>query len=76
MSPHSLAVRCYNLMDTLHIQNSVIYRKWENESPNAVDYDFLSDCPSPMHVISIRYVQHCQSMLQYREWELVHSLSF
>ena len=34
--------------------------------------DFLSDCPSLMHGIAIRYVQHCQAMLECGVCELAH----
>ena len=34
--------------------------------------DFLSDCPSLMQGIGIRYVQHCQAMLERGVCELAH----
>ena len=37
------------------------------------DYDFLSDCPSLMHGIIIRNVQHCQAMLECGVYELAYS---
>ena len=37
------------------------------------DYDFLSDCPSLLHGITIRYVQHCQTVLERGVCELAHS---
>ena len=40
------------------------------------DYDFLSDCPSLMHGITIRYVQHSQAMLKRGVHELAHSFFF
>ena len=38
-----------------------------------VDFDFLSDWPSLMHGISIRYVQHSQAMSERGVCELAHS---
>ena len=40
------------------------------------DYDFLSDCPSLMHGITIRYVQHSQAMLKRWVHEFAHSFFF
>ena len=37
------------------------------------DYDFLSDCPSFMHDIAIRYVQDCQALMERGVCELASS---